>query len=115
MSVFRLPGSTKRRRRRHLTAHSLAQVTQYKAGKASLYAQGKRRYDAKQKGFGGQTKPVFHKKVTVATTAVRCRWFCSHARYRCLFFFSRFVGQDDEEDRAAFGMCQVQPSSPAGH
>lgn len=24
---------------------------------------GKRRYDRKQKGFGGQTKPVFHKKV----------------------------------------------------
>ena len=26
---------------------------------------GKRRYDAKQKGFGGQTKPIFHKKVFV--------------------------------------------------
>lgn len=24
---------------------------------------GKRRYDRKQKGYGGQTKPVFHKKV----------------------------------------------------
>mmetsp|Transcript_20917 Transcript_20917/g.35613 ORF Transcript_20917/g.35613 Transcript_20917/m.35613 type:complete len:107 (+) Transcript_20917:19-339(+) len=42
--------------------HQKHKVTQYKAGKASLYAQGKRRYDAKQKGFGGQTKPVFHKK-----------------------------------------------------
>ena len=29
---------------------------------ASLYAQGKRRYDRKQSGYGGQTKPVFHKK-----------------------------------------------------
>ncbi|KAI7845166.1 hypothetical protein COHA_001211 [Chlorella ohadii] len=37
-------------------------VTQYKTGKASLYAQGKRRYDRKQSGYGGQTKPVFHKK-----------------------------------------------------
>ena len=27
-----------------------------------MTAQGKRRYDAKQKGFGGQTKPVFRKK-----------------------------------------------------
>lgn len=36
-------------------------VTQYKAGKASLFAQGKRRYDRKQSGYGGQTKPVFHK------------------------------------------------------
>jgi ribosomal protein L44E len=25
---------------------------------------GKRRYDRKQAGFGGQTKPVFHKKVS---------------------------------------------------
>ena len=45
-------------------------VTQYKTGKASLAAQGKRRYDRKQSGYGGQTKPVFHKKVRprVATT-----------------------------------------------
>ncbi len=42
--------------------HTLHKVTQYKAGKASLFAQGKRRYDAKQKGYGGQTKPIFHKK-----------------------------------------------------
>ena len=41
--------------------HTPHKVTQYKAGKASLYAQGKRRYDRKQAGFGGQTKPVFHK------------------------------------------------------
>lgn len=42
--------------------HTNHKVTQYKAGKASLFAQGKRRYDQKQAGFGGQTKPVFHKK-----------------------------------------------------
>merc|ERR1712100_596424 len=42
--------------------HQVFKVTQYKAGKASLVAQGKRRYDNKQSGFGGQTKPVFHKK-----------------------------------------------------
>lgn len=44
--------------------HTLHKVTQYKKGKDSLYAQGKRRYDRKQSGFGGQTKPVFHKKVS---------------------------------------------------
>lgn len=43
--------------------HTVHKVTQYKAGKASNFAQGKRRYDAKQKGYGGQTKPIFHKKV----------------------------------------------------
>ena len=45
-----------------LNKHTTFKVTQYKAGKASLYAQGKRRYDRKQSGYGGQTKPVFHKK-----------------------------------------------------
>eukprot|EP00745_Piridium_sociabile_P002852 TRINITY_DN117473_c0_g1_i1.p1 TRINITY_DN117473_c0_g1~~TRINITY_DN117473_c0_g1_i1.p1 ORF type:complete len:106 (+),score=15.13 TRINITY_DN117473_c0_g1_i1:67-384(+) len=42
--------------------HTLHKVSQYKKGKDTLAAQGKRRYDMKQKGFGGQTKPVFHKK-----------------------------------------------------
>merc|ERR1712205_174685 len=42
--------------------HTSQKVTQYKTGKASLVAQGKRRYDAKQKGYGGQTKPIFRKK-----------------------------------------------------
>jgi ribosomal protein L44E len=53
-----------------LLAHQLSafndsphKVTQYKKGKDSLAAQGKRRYDRKQSGYGGQTKPVFHKKV----------------------------------------------------
>jgi len=43
--------------------HMPHSVSQYKQGKASLFAQGKRRYDRKQSGFGGQTKPVFRKKV----------------------------------------------------
>lgn len=43
--------------------HRPHKVTQYKKGKDSLFAQGKRRYDRKQSGYGGQTKPVFHKKV----------------------------------------------------
>merc|ERR1712060_905187 len=43
--------------------HTLHKVTQYKKGKESVFAQGKRRYDRKQKGYGGQTKPIFHKKI----------------------------------------------------
>ncbi|KAJ9129135.1 hypothetical protein P3X46_034086, partial [Hevea brasiliensis] len=35
--------------------HTLHKVTQYKKGKDSLAAQGKRRYDRKQSGYGGQT------------------------------------------------------------
>ncbi|XP_044888751.1 60S ribosomal protein L36a-like [Mauremys mutica] len=42
--------------------HQPHKVTQYKKGKDSLYAQGKRRYDRKQSGHGGQTKPIFRKK-----------------------------------------------------
>ncbi|XP_055465009.1 60S ribosomal protein L36a-like [Psammomys obesus] len=42
--------------------HQPHKVTQYKKGKDSLYAQGKWRYDRKQSSYGGQTKPVFHKK-----------------------------------------------------
>ena len=45
-----------------LKKHTTHKVSQYKTGKASTTAQGKRRYDMKQKGFGGQTKPIFKKK-----------------------------------------------------
>ncbi|KAH9380222.1 hypothetical protein HPB48_016080 [Haemaphysalis longicornis] len=48
--------------------HTLHKVTQYKKGKDSLYAQGKRRYDRKQRGYGGQTKPIFRKKVKLGLT-----------------------------------------------
>ena len=61
---------------RHHTQHK---VTQYKAGKASLYAQGKRRYDRKQRGYGGQTRPIFHKKakttkkIVIRLECVKCK------------------------------------------
>ncbi|KAK1442535.1 60S ribosomal protein L44 like protein [Babesia gibsoni] len=42
--------------------HQLHKVTQYKKGKDSVHVQGRRRYDMKQAGFGGQTKPIFRKK-----------------------------------------------------
>jgi len=45
-------------------------VTQYKKGKDSIFAQGKRRYDRKQSGYGGQTKPVFHKKAKTTKKVV---------------------------------------------
>uniref|UniRef100_A0A7S3LII2 60S ribosomal protein L44 n=1 Tax=Aplanochytrium stocchinoi TaxID=215587 RepID=A0A7S3LII2_9STRA len=50
--------------------HTMHKVTQYKAGKASNFAQGKRRYDRKQQGYGGQTKPVFHKKAKTTKKVV---------------------------------------------
>ena len=55
--------------------HTVHKVTQYKKGKDSLTVQGKRRYDSKQKGFGGQTKPVFRKKAKT-TKKVTLRLEC---------------------------------------
>ena len=56
-------------------------VTQYKKGKDSLSAQGKRRYDRKQSGYGGQTKPVFHKKAKT-TKKVVLRLECTVCKYK---------------------------------
>merc|ERR1711915_1013556 len=59
--------------------HTTHKVTQYKAGKASMFAQGKRRYDRKQQGFGGQTKPVFHKKAKT-TRKITLRLECKECK-----------------------------------
>ena len=56
-------------------------MTQYKTGKASLFAQGKRRYDRKQSGFGGQSKPVFKKKAKT-TKKIVLRMECSSCKYK---------------------------------
>eukprot|EP00960_Hanusia_phi_P017983 528483-Hanusia_phi.AAC.6 len=53
-------------------ARADAKVSQYKAGAASLVAQGKRRYDRKMLGFGGQKKPIFHKKAKVRACCSQC-------------------------------------------
>ncbi|KAI9889868.1 MAG: 40s ribosomal protein L44e [Vezdaea aestivalis] len=72
--------------------HTVHKVTQYKAGKASLYAQGKRRYDRKQSGYGGQTKPVFKKKakttkkVVLRMECTKCKTKLQLALKRCKHF-----------------------------
>lgn len=53
-------------------------MTQYKKGKDSIFAQGKRRYDRKQSGYGGQTKPVFHKKAKTTKKVVLRLGECPH-------------------------------------
>jgi Ribosomal protein L44 len=74
-------------------------VTQYKKGKDSLFAQGKRRYDRKQSGYGGQTKPIFHKKVR------RLRFDRISPPNGALF---GLTGKDNEEGRTETGMHGVQ-------
>ncbi|KAI9808766.1 MAG: hypothetical protein M1825_003918 [Sarcosagium campestre] len=72
--------------------HTNHKVTQYKAGKASLFAQGKRRYDRKQSGYGGQTKPVFKKKakttkkVVLRLECTQCKTKAQLALKRCKHF-----------------------------
>merc|ERR1712216_817716 len=65
----------------HCKAHRKWKVTQDKKGKDSLYAQGKRRYDRKQSGFGGQTEPIFHKKAKT-TKKISLRLECTECKYK---------------------------------
>ena len=45
-------------------------VSQYKKGKEHLGSLGKRRYDMKMRGFGGQKKPIFKRKAKVTKKVV---------------------------------------------
>ncbi|XVE51745.1 hypothetical protein DITRI_Ditri02bG0065400 [Diplodiscus trichospermus] len=66
--------------------------TKLKKGKDGLAAQGKRRYDRKQSGYGGQTKPVFHKKAKTTKKIVlrlqcqACKHVSQHPITRCKHF-----------------------------
>eukprot|EP01083_Nonionella_stella_P071628 192536_1 len=66
-------------RHKKCRGHQKFKVTQYKPGKASAFVQGKRRYDMKQRGFRGQTKPVFKKKakntkkISVRNKCTKCQ------------------------------------------
>merc|ERR1712216_771640 len=77
-----------KKRRTFCPGKACRRHTQHKAGKASSFAQGKRRYDHKQKGYGGQTKPVFHKKAKT-TKKVVLRLECSVCKYRSQLVLKR--------------------------
>jgi large subunit ribosomal protein L44e len=68
--------------------HTTHKVTQYKKGRESVFAQGKRRYDTKQKGYGGQKKPVFHKKAKT-TKKIVLKLECSVCKKKSLYPISR--------------------------
>ena len=50
-------------------------MTQYKKSQESKFAQGRRRYDRKQQGFGGQSKPILRKKVRLNVKLQWCHFF----------------------------------------
>nr|CAG4638900.1 EOG090X0NTN [Cyclestheria hislopi] len=62
-------------------SHKVHKVTQYKKSKERTAAQGRRRYDRKQRGYGGQTKPIFRKKAKT-TKKIVLRMECSECKYR---------------------------------
>lgn len=68
--------------------HGPHKLTQYKKGKESVFSQGRRRYDAKQKGFGGQKKPIFRKKAKT-TKKVVLKLECNACKTRQLYPIKR--------------------------
>jgi len=64
--------------------HTKHKVTQYKKAAANKLAQGDRRYAQKQKGYGGQTKPVFRKKAKT-TKKIALKLECTKCKHkRCV-------------------------------
>lgn len=55
---------------RRCGTHTIHKINQYKKGKESTASQGRRRYDIKQKGFGGQKKPIQKRKAKVTKKVV---------------------------------------------
>ncbi|KAF8605678.1 hypothetical protein BDV93DRAFT_605151 [Ceratobasidium sp. AG-I] len=90
--------------------HTPHKVTQYKKGKDSVFAQGKRRYDRKQSGYGGQTKPVFHKKAKT-TKKVVLRLECTVCKYKMQLSLKRCkhfeLGGDKKTKGAALQFVRV--------
>ncbi|OQV22428.1 putative 60S ribosomal protein L44 [Hypsibius exemplaris] len=72
--------------------HTVHKVTQYKRGKESEYSQGRRRYNRKQRGYGGQTKPILRKKakttkkIVLKMECVDCKMRLQIAIKRCKHF-----------------------------
>merc|ERR1711931_14062 len=61
--------------------HTLHKVTQYKTAKKRTFAKGQRRYERKQSGYGGQTRPIHHKKAKT-TKKIVLRMECSECKFR---------------------------------
>merc|ERR1711902_28463 len=62
-------------------SHKKFRVTQYKKSRESKFAQGRRRYDRKQQGFGGQSKPILRKKAKT-TKKIVLRMECQECKRR---------------------------------
>nr|XP_014975799.1 60S ribosomal protein L36a-like [Macaca mulatta] len=83
--------------------HQPHEVTQYKRGKDSLYAQGKRRYDRKQSGYGGQTKLIFRKKAETTKTVLRLECVEPNCRSKRMLAIKRCKHFELGEDKKRKG------------
>merc|ERR1712079_664915 len=64
--------------------HEKFKVTQYKKSQESKFAQCRRRYDRKQRGFGGQSKPILRKKAkTTKKLVLRLECLKCKAKRQC--------------------------------
>jgi large subunit ribosomal protein L44e len=61
--------------------HTLHKITQYKRSRERRHSQGRRRYNVKQQGNGGQKRPIFHKK-SKTTKKIVLRMECSECHYK---------------------------------
>ncbi|KAJ1503074.1 60S ribosomal protein L36A, partial [Coelomomyces lativittatus] len=68
--------------------HTAHKVTQHKNGKNKKSVQGFRRYERKKRGYGGQPKPVFHKKAKT-TKKIVLRLECTQCKSKRLMPLKR--------------------------
>merc|ERR1711977_104037 len=81
-------------------SHKVWKVSQYKKGKESSTCQGRRRYDRKQAGFGGQTKPIQKRKYKI-TKIITLRLECSECKRRRFQVLGRTKSFKFEEKKKA--------------
>merc|ERR1712004_870465 len=83
-----------------------AMVNIPKTGKKTGLAQGDRRYERKQKGFGGQTKPVFHKKAKT-TKKIVLKLECTVCKFKRMKPIKRTkhfeLGTDSKKGKNEYG------------
>lgn len=68
--------------------HVSHKVSQYKKNKENGSSLGSRRYKGKQKGFGGQKKPIFRKKAKT-TKKITLKLECNTCKIRQLYKLKR--------------------------
>jgi large subunit ribosomal protein L44e len=91
----------------HCNKHTVHKTSQYKKGKEREMGQGTRRYHAKQKGYGGQKKPIFRKKVKT-TKKVVLKLECNECKKKRMQNFGRAKSINLTDEKKAHKNAAVQ-------